>query len=60
MITTDLSKQQALADDPKKMKQNNFTGNLARERNTETTMFFMIEKLKETILEISQGTVRVL
>ena len=36
----------------------NFTGNLERDGNT--TMFFIIEEVKETILNFSQETVRVL
>ena len=33
----------------------NFTGNLERDGNT--TMFFIIEEVKETILNFLQGTV---
>ena len=40
------------------IQQNNFTGNLDWAGNT--TMFFIIEEAKETILDFSQGTVRVL
>ena len=43
MIAIDLSKQHALDDDPKAMQQINFTGNLARDKNTYTAMFFVIE-----------------
>ena len=45
MIAFDLSKQQALDGDPKAIKQTNFTGTLSG---------------KETILDFSQGTVKVL
>ena len=58
MIAIDLSKQQAFDADPKVTQQINFTGNLARHPNT--TMFFITEKAKETILDFSQGTVKVL
>ena len=58
MITTDLSKQQVLDADPNAIQQINFTGNLEQARNT--TMFFIIEEAKETILDLSKGTVRVL
>ena len=58
MIAVDLSKQQALDADPKAIQQINFTANLDREGNT--TMFFIIEKAKETVFEFSQGTVKVL
>ena len=58
MIAIDLSKQQALDADPKAIQQINFTANLDRAGNT--TMFFIIEEAKETVLEFSQGTVKVL
>ena len=58
IITIDLSKQQALDADPKVIQQINFTGNLERARNI--TMFFIIEEGKETVLDFSQGTVKVL
>ena len=35
------------------------TGNLAPNPAANTTMFFIIEKTKETILDFSQGTVKV-
>ena len=61
MIAIDLSKQQALDADPKAIQQINFTGNLnwARYVN-ENTMILIIEEAKETILDFSQGTVKVL
>ena len=58
MIDIDLSKHQALDFDPKATQQINFTGNLYRA--TGATMFFLIEEAKETILNFSQGTVKVL
>ena len=58
MIAIDLSKQHALDADPRSLQQVNFTANLDRARNK--TMFFIIEKVKETIFEFSQGTVKVL
>ena len=58
MITIDLSKQQALDANPRAIQQINFTANLDRAGNT--TMFFNIEKAKETVLDVSQGTVKVL
>ena len=42
----------------KAIQQFNVTGNLDRARNT--TMFFIIEEVKETILNISEGPVTVL
>ena len=44
MIAIDLRKQQALDDDPKEIQKICFTGNLAREGNANTTMFFIIEE----------------
>ena len=58
MIAIDLCKQQALDADPKAIQQINFTANLDREGST--PMFFIIEDEKETILDFSQGTVKVL
>ena len=58
MIAIDLSKQQALDADPRPIQQINFTANLDEEGNT--TMFFIIEQAKETVLDFSQGTVKVL
>ena len=53
MIATNLSKQQALA-----IQQINFTATLDRAGNTR--IYFILEEAKETILEFSQGTVKVL
>ena len=58
MIAIDLSKQQALDADPKAIQQINFIENLDRPEGA--TMFFIIEEAKETILDFSQGTARVL
>ena len=58
MIAIDLSKQQALDADPRAIKQISFTANLDRDENI--TMFFLIEKAKETVLDFSQGAVKVL
>ena len=57
MIATDLSKQQALDADTRAIQEINFTGNLDQAGNT--TMFFINEEAKETILGFSQGTVKV-
>ena len=58
MIAIDLSKQQALDADLKAIQQINFTANLDQEGNT--TMFFITEEAKGTILEFSKGTITVL
>ena len=58
LIAIDLSKQQALKASPIAIQQISFTANLDWDQNT--TVFFTIEKSKETILYFSQGTVKVL
>ena len=58
MIAVDLSKQQALDADPRAIQQINFTANLDRAGNTR--VYFVPEEAKETILDFSQGTVKVL
>ena len=58
MIAIDLSKQQELDADPKAIQQINFTANQDQDRKT--AMFFIIEEGKVNILDISQGTVKVL
>ena len=58
MIAVDLSKQQALDADPRAIQQIIFTANLDRAGNTR--IYFILEEAKETILNFSQGTVKVL
>ena len=58
MIAVDLSKEQALDSDPRAIQQINFTANLDRAGNTRVC--FILEEAKETILDFSQGTVKVL
>ena len=58
MIAVDLSKQQALDADPSAIQQINFTANLDRAGNTR--VYFILEEAKETILDFSQGIVKVL
>ena len=58
MIAVDLSKQQALDADPRAIQQINFSANLDRAGNTR--VYFILEEAKETILDFSQGTVKVL
>ena len=58
MIAVDLSKQQALDVDPRAIQQINFTANLDRSRNTR--VYFILEEAKDTILDFSQRTVKVL
>ena len=57
IIAIDLSKQQVFDSDPRAIQQTNFAANLDRTRNT--TMFYITEEAKETVLEFSQRTVKV-
>ena len=57
-IAIDLSKQQTLATDPRAIQQINFTANL--NRAGKTTIFFIVEEAKETVLDFSQRTAKVL
>ena len=57
-IAVDLRKQQTLDADPRASQQINFTTNLDRAGNTR--IYFMFGDVKETKLEFSQGTVKVL
>ena len=58
MIPIDLNKQQVLDADPKAIQQINFTAKLDRVGNTR--FYFILEKIKETVFEFSQITVKVL
>ena len=58
MIAVDLSKQQPLDADPRAIQQINFTANLDRAGNTRA--YFILEEAKETILDFSKETVKVL
>ena len=64
MITIDLSRQQAHDTDPKAIKQMNFTGNLNQIMMVKMLMkipvFSIIEEAKKMILDLSEGTVKVL
>ena len=58
MIAVDLAKQQGLDADTKAIQQISFTANLDRGGNSR--IYFSLEKAKETVLDFSQGTVKVL
>ena len=58
MIAIELSKQQALDADPEAIQQINFIVNL--DRNAGKTMLSITEEVKETVLDLSQSTVKVL
>ena len=57
MIAVDLSKQQSLDADTRAIQRINFTANLDRAGNTR--IYFILEETKETVLDFSQGTVKV-
>ena len=57
LITADLSKQKALDADPKAIQQIIFTGQVDDEA---LTVFYILEQSKETKLEFSKGTTKVL
>ena len=58
LIVTDLSKQQALDAHRKAIQQVNFTANLDCAGNKR--IYLILEEAKETVLDFSQGTVKVL
>ena len=58
MTGIDLSEQQALDATPKTMKQTNLTGNLSGAQNR--AMIFIIEEVKDSILDFPQKTMKVL
>ena len=58
MIAIDLGKQQALDTNPKAIQEINFIGNLSGNNNR--LLFFIIEEVKETIIDFSHETVKVL
>ena len=57
MIAIDLSKQQTLDGDPKAIQQINFRANLSE---ANARIYFILEEAKETVLDFSKGTVKVL
>ena len=58
LIAVDLSRQQALDADPIAVQQINFTANLDKAGNKK--VYFILEEAKETILDFSQGIIKVL
>ena len=60
VIASDLSKQRALDADSRAIQQIIFTGKIkATEANTRVIIYFILEKLKETILQFAKGTTKV-
>ena len=61
IIAADLSKQKVLDADSRAIQQIIFIGKIkAAVANTKVIIFNVLEKLKETILEFSKGTTKVL
>ena len=61
LLAADLSKQKALDADSRAIQQIIFTGKIkATVANTRIVIFYVLEKSKETILEFSKGTTKVL
>ena len=58
MIAIYLSKQKELDADPKAIQEINFTRKLNRDEGATTS--FIIEEAKETVLDFSQGTVKLI
>ena len=61
LLAADLSKQKPLDADSRAVQQIIFTGKIkAAVANTRAIIFYILEKSKETILEFSKGTTKVL
>ena len=61
LIAADLSKQKALDADSRAIQQIIFTGKIkSTVANTRVIIYYILEQSKETILEFSKGTTKVL
>ena len=61
LIAVDLSKQKALDADSRAIQQIIFTGKIkATVADTRVIIYYILEQSKETILEFSKGTTKVL
>ena len=60
LIAADLSKQKALDADSKAIQQIILTGRIKAAENTRVIIYYILEQSKETILEFSKGTSKVL
>ena len=56
LIAINLSKQQKIYADPKSIQQTSFAGNVKKN----AAISLITEKAKETVLDFSKGTVKVL
>ena len=61
LIAADVSKQKSLDTDSRVIQQIIFTGKIkATEANTRVIIYYILDKSKETILQFSKGTTKVL
>ena len=61
LIAVDLSKQKALDADSRAIQEIIFTGKIkATKVNTKVIIYYILEQSKETTLEFSKGTTKVL
>ena len=60
LIAVDLSKQKALDADPRATQQVVFQGVSKGDNNTKIRLYTILEQSKETMLEFSKGTAKVL
>ena len=60
LTAVDLSKQKASDADSRAIRQITFAGKIkATEANTRVILYYILEQLKETMLEFSKGTTKV-
>ena len=59
LIAADLSKQKELHADPRAIQQIEFKYMLKGNNDNNSTIYWVLEKSKETILEFYKGTVKV-
>ena len=60
LIAVDLSGQKALDADPRAIQQIVLQGVVGRDNNTKIRLYTILEQSKETMLEFSKGTAKVL
>ena len=60
LITVDLSKKKALDADPRAIQQIVFRGVVGGANNSKITLYTILEKSKETVLEFYKGIANVL
>ena len=61
LIAADLSKQKALDGDSRAIQQNIFAGKIkSKVANIRVIIYYILEQSKETVLQFSKGTTKVL